>query len=73
MLLSSVLSKRNTYFINRSKEKGSHWFSSLPGRRYYITGSLVLQDDLIYEYPLGSICQDSLSLHVYFIPSFKSQ
>lgn len=61
------------HFVKRSKEKKSFSISCLPGRRYNITGSLVCQDGLIYEYLPDSIHHDSFRLHVYFIPSFKSR
>lgn len=60
-------------FANTSKEKESFSISFLSGRRFYITGSLVCQDGLIYEYLPDIIHNGSIRLHVYFIPSFKSQ
>ena len=61
------------HFVKRSKEKRSFSISCLPGRRYNITDSLVCQGGLIYEYLPHSIHHDSIRLHVYFIPSFKSR
>lgn len=73
MLLASVLPERNIHLVERSKEKGLFSVSSLPGRRYYITDSLMCQEGLIYDYLPENIHHDSDRLHVYFIPSFKKQ
>lgn len=63
---------RKVYLLKKSKERGSFSVSSLSGRRYYITGFLVCQDGLIYDYLPEIIHHDSIRLHMYFIPPFKS-
>ena len=62
---------KKIYFVKRNKERIIlNLFSS--ERKYYITGSLVCQYGLIYDYLPESIHHDSIRSYIYFISSFKS-
>lgn len=75
MLSASVLPERKIYFVKRNlkkKKKGAILVSS-PWEKVLYTGSLVCKDGLIYEHFPENIYHESIRLHVYFIPSLKSQ
>lgn len=72
--VTSVLPERKIHFVKKLKKKKKRAvLGSSPWEKVLYTGSVVCKDGWIYEHFPENIYHESIRLHVYFIPSLKSQ